>query len=133
MAPGDKLLQYTTALEGGLYVCPTPSALQVPEAPQELPTSTWPLRHKNALTSYTTTEAFVAWMIEMRARRLFQPGPEALGAALRPDLQRFMDQIYGALDGEESNKLELLREFQRKAETEASEINETLDDYLTFN
>jgi hypothetical protein len=146
MFPGtgstDKLLSYVAPLKGGLYFCPEMEWGQ-PIA-SELPGSTLPLRHDVPLVSYTTSEAFIQWMITLKRLGAFESAPlnQAAQQAQNPlglrarlrrsDLQPHLDKIYETLSFKAEEAAEL-KEMQAAAEESAGEINEAIDDYITFN
>jgi hypothetical protein len=146
MFPGtgskDELLSYVAPLKGGLYFCPGMDWGQ-PIASQ-LPDSTLPLRHDVPLVSYTTSEAFIQWMLTLKRLGAFESAPQnqaaqqvqnplGLRARLRrSDLQPHLDNIYKALSIKPDATKEL-KEMQAAAEESAGEINEAIDDYITFN
>jgi hypothetical protein len=129
----DRLLAYTAPREGGVYFCP--SVEWITSTGGALPQIVESLRHDTRLVSYTTTEAFIGWMLELRERNVFLPGPPGHRAVLNPMLQPHMDEIYKGVSGTGTpqQKVAVLTALQQEAEKAAGDINETLDDYLTFN
>ena len=144
----DHLLSFAQPREGGVYLCPALDWLSnFPAAEAALPRSVLPLRHDVPLVSYTTSEAFVEFMLTMKSLNAFAVEPSSPSAQAVPNrglyarvdaaIQPYLDRIYAQLEGAIAAKQQgtgvSLRDLQRRAEDAAGAVNESVDEYTTFN
>jgi hypothetical protein len=126
----DRLLEYVTGREGGVFFCPPSADSLDPDAPALVPTTVDPLSGVKHLYTYDTTTAFHDYLMLLKARGLFDNRRRPKKIA--PELREAMDALYAALPKSNAKKKKKLQSAEEASFANAVMTNEDYDEYVTY-